>query len=423
MSNFARYAFVFMRQHEVRADRAAADVCGAGTMADALTGLALLRRATARHIGLTTGMGWLESSGPSALGREVIESRQDPAMRRRDLRAALAEDHDLADVHPSLRARLLGLGRKEPKLPAEPLTSAAQRYFGPRLDAVCARVDQVWRREEAFVAISNRSNAELRRRIGTAKDELARLETTAVEEATSEDLRRRASLTEWLRGGLAALPLLDALAQHDDAAGLAGAGRIRLLMGDAKGLELIDRAIALDRSVASTAAPVARDFLRADGRDEDAARYEAIVRKEAEKATRSFLDRAELRPEDELTAHDLPAEVVAAIAQILSRVDEVARAYLVRKVVAGDRLKGPLFLALVYRTPWFVSAHRSDADALTLRITEAVGHHLSEFTVFVANGHAGKKRIEEFAGALVYRAGWDNEIAADSTTGLRREHP
>ena len=403
MSPFQRYSFALARQQETSADQAAAEICGAPNLADALVRLAMLGRAIGRDVGLTVGMASFEGLAPAARTRELMRSQQDLAVSRRDLNAVLADDLDMDDAHPPLGARLASLGT-EPRVPAPATTTAAGLYLGRRLDELCARVDELWRAESPLAKLVANSGTTIRQEIATATEELARLETSAIAQSNIEDLRRRAKLTEWLRGANAALPIYDALAARDDPAGLAGAGRIRLATGDSSGLDLIDRAIALDRSTGALAASEARDFLVAEGRTEDAAKYGEILREEGAEAAATYAVRAQIRSDDEIAAHDLAPDVVAAIAETLSRVKPVARAYLVRKVIPESPGPGPLFLALVYRTSWFIGTDQADANTLTARISEAITHLVPDVTVVVANGWAGTRKVEELAGAIVYRA-------------------
>ena len=394
MSPFQRYSFALARQQETSADQAAAKICGAANLADALVRLAMLGRAIGRDVGLTVGMASFEGLAPAARTRELMRSQQDLAVSRRDLNAVLADDLDMDDAHPPLGARLASLGT-EPRVPAPATTTAAGLYLGRRLDELCARVDELWRAESPLAKLVANSGTTIRQEIATATEELARLETSAIAQSNIEDLRRRAKLTEWLRGANAALPIYDALAARDDPAGLAGAGRIRLATGDSSGLDLIDRAIALDRSTGALAASEARDFLVAEGRTEDAAKYGEILREEGAEAAATYAVRAQIRSDDEIAAHDLAPDVVAAIAETLSRVKPVARAYLVRKVIPESPGPGPLFLALVYRTSWFIGTDQADANTLTARISEAITHLVPDVTVVVANGWAGTKKVEE----------------------------
>lgn len=403
MSSFERYSFALARQQETSADRVAADTCGAANLADALVRLAMLQRAIGRDVGLTVGMASLEGLAPAARTRELLRSPEDLAVRQRDLNAVLAEDLDMDDAHPPLNARLAALG-VEPRLPAPPATSAAALYFATRLDDLCARVDELWRVESQVAKLVRLSGATLRQEISTSTDELARLETTAIEQSTNDDLHRRAKLTEWLRGALAALPIYEALAEREDPAGLAGAGRIRLAAGDASGLDLIDRAIVLDRSVGALAASDARDFLVAEGRTDDAAKYGEVLREEGAEAAATYAARVQIRSDDDIVVHDLAPESVAAIAETLSRVKPVARAYLVRKVVPESSEAGPLFLVLVYRTSWFIGTDQADAQMLASRISGAIAVHLPDVTVVVGNGWAGTKKADELVGTMVYRA-------------------
>jgi len=401
MSYFGRYSFVLARQQEINADRAAAARCGPEVFGDALVRLGILRHALARQSGLAFGMASLSSLAPVAQTRVFVRAVSDSRQTERDLRAALAETHDLADVHPPLAARLVALG-VEPRTPPHAATAAGERYFGARLDQLGSKIDELWERESPGAAAIRDIAKALRQQIATSADELTRLEAIAITDMTNGDLRRRAELTDWLRGGLAALPIYESLAQREDAAGLAGAGRIRLATGDATGLDLIDRAIARDRSIGAPVASEARDFLMAEGRADDATRYDGIIEEGIADATAVYTARASISVDDEIVAHDLTPEIVAQLAAIFPRVLAVSRVQLLKKVVADRPDLQAYFLAVTYETGWFIRTDQSDQQIMTSRIQRAVEAVVPDVSVIAMNWYAGRKKIHELDGSLVY---------------------
>jgi Zn-dependent protease with chaperone function len=400
MSYFGRYSFVLARQQEINADRAAAALCGPAVLGDALVRLAILRQALDRRSGLTVGMASFSSVGPVEQVRAMANT-VDPEQSKRDLKMALSREYELGDVHPPLEARLSALG-VEPRTPAHVTSTAAQRYFGTRLDEFGVKVDELWVKEFLGAGVIRDVAKALGQRMDASSDELARLEAVAISDATDGDLRRRAELTEWLRGGLAALPVYEALAQREDPVGLAGAGRIRLAAGDRSGLELIDRAIALDRTIAAAAANEMRDFLIAEDRTEEAERYEEIVTDVVEADLAVYAARAAIRVDDELVAPDLAPEIVAQLAAIFPPVRAVSRVQLVKKVVPDQPEVRAYFLTLTYETGWFIRTDRSDREIMTSRIQEAVQAVTRDLSVVPINGYAGRKKIEQLDGTLIY---------------------
>lgn len=400
MSYFGRYSFVLARQQEINADRAAAALCGPAVLGDALVRLTILRQSFDRQTGLTVGMESLASARPVARARALLRT-VDPEQSRRDLKTALSGEYELADVHPPLAARLAAIG-VQPRTPPGVTSTAAERFFGPGLDELGAKVDELWEKEFLGAKVVHDVTKALRQQIEASSAELRRLEAVAATDTADGDMRRRAEITEWLRGGLAALPIYEALAQREDAAGLAGAGRIRLATGDATGLNLIDRAIALDRTIAAVAANEARDFLVAEGRTEEAERYKGIVDEVAAAEMVVYAARAAIRVDDEIVVHDLAPEIVAQLAAIFPRVPSVSRVQLVKKVVSDQPELRAYFLTVTYETGWFIRTDRGDQEIMTSRIQEAVQAVTPDLSVVPINGYAGRKKIEQLEGSLVY---------------------
>ena len=402
MSYFDRYSFVFARQREINADRAAAALCGPAVLGDALVRLATLRQAVERQNGLMVGMTSFASIGPVARTRALLRTT-DPDQSRRDLNMALAGEGELADVHPPLLGRLAAIG-VEPRMPASATSTAAQRYFGARLDEFGAKVEELWRQDLLKGALVREITKAFQQRIDASRADLARLEIVAISDSSDDDLRDRAAITEWLQGGLAALPIFEALAEREDPTGLAGAGRIRLAKGDATGLDLIERAVAVDRSLATAAAAnEARSFLIADDRPEEAARYEEVVEQVAAGYTAVSAARAAIRVDDDLVAHDLGPEIAAQLAEIFPRVPAVSRVHLVKKIVPDQPELRAYFLTLAYETGWFIRTDRSDQETMTSRIQAAVQAVTPDLSVVPINGYAGRKKIEKLEGTLVYQ--------------------
>jgi Zn-dependent protease with chaperone function len=397
MSNFARYALVLARQHEVEADRFAATLCGARVMGDALVRLGTVDRAMARTGDLSFGAATLEEIGPAAQARLLTATVVDAAQRQRDVNAVIASDAIPGDPHPSLAERLSALG-VDARVVENASPSAADRYLGPRVDELCARVDGLYSAVPTAGAVVSVTNAEL----AAPTAELTKLEAVPVDRSTMDDLRRRAQLTDWLRGGTAALPIYVALAARDDALGHLGVGRLRLASGDASGLRSLDRVIELDRELAGPAASIANDFLIADGRTEEAAGYARIADEVFAALAAKLQERTGLAVGDEITAHDLPEDLAAQIDAMLSPVKPVARAYLVKKLMPDVPELRAYFLAIVYGTGWFLGNDEEEVGRMTGRLQEGVAALSTEITVVGINFYKGRNNIESTVGALVY---------------------
>jgi len=399
MSYFARYSFVLARQQEVSADRVAAALCGRTVLAESLVRLSVLDRVVDRAIGMTSGITTFEGSGPATQARQSLRAPADPDQLRRDLNAVLASEPAIEDVHPPLAARLAALD-VEPRPPGSMDRSAADRYFGARVDELCARVDEAWR--TSWHADATALVASLKDQVATSTAELEQLTKTPIDESSLDQLRRRAQLTEWLHGGVAAEPLYEALAGRDAPIGHLGVGRIRLAKGDMSGLASLDRVIELGGELSGAAANAAHEFLVAQGDNEKANRYLEIFEKNAAEMGQVLGARASISVEDELVAQDLDAELVSELTKTFVRVSPVSRAYLVKKVVADRPELRAYFLAIVYRTVWFFGHEQHEVNTLTGRLQEAITSISDEITVVCVNRYAGRKKIEAVDGSLLY---------------------
>jgi hypothetical protein len=74
----------------------------------------------------------------------------------------------------------------------------------------------------------------------------------------------------------------------------------------------------------------------------------------------------------------------------------------VKKVVADRPDLRAYFLTLTYETGWFLRTDQSDQQIMTSRIQEAVEAVAPEVSVVPINGYAGRKKLQELEGSVVY---------------------
>jgi len=396
LAQFARYSFVLARQQEIDADRFGGTLCGSRTMGDALVRLAMAARVMARAAEVDVGVAALREMGPAARAQVLLHAEVASSQRERDLGAVLAEPAALGDPHPPLAERLRVLGVTGRVLDVA-APSAAQRYLGSRADELLALVHEAGGAVQKDRAIGSATDE-----LAAPKSALARLEGTHLDSMSTDDLRRRAQLTDVLRGGRAALPVYAALAARGDALGHFGIGKLRLATGDESGLGSLDRVIELDKELAVAAASIAADFLAADGRAELAARYGRIADEHGAELEAIFEARTSLSVADDLTPHDLPGDLVTQVVAALARVTPVARAYLVKKVTNDRPDMRAYFLAVVYGTAWFLRTEQEDVDIMTGRLQEGIAALSPDITVVVVNRYRGRKEIEVVNESLIY---------------------
>ncbi len=332
---FNAYTFVLARANEYQADRASADLVGADVAAHALKRVNLAGPRHERFMDDVASRVRDEAEPPADLSlRWASQATHAPATEQaRDwLDQALQRLPMPQDTHPALRDRLQALRSDVVELP--PLAvgrSAAQAWLGAGLEALREQFAQDW--QARVLPRWRQRHDELR----AHREELAALLAL---EAPDREQRLRGVLLRWqLETGFDAVAALAAFnAEHaDDAAGLFHEANARLDAGDASGLALLDRAMALDPECTGPACQRAFRFLSERG-DERARDYvDRFQRREALEGKRqreavTFSVKHELRAPDELAdaARQQCRTLMAAHPQ------HVAEAYLARRVLPAD---------------------------------------------------------------------------------------
>ena len=240
---FNAYSFVLARTNEYDADRAAADLTGAGTMAQALTAVSvkghyledgfwsdLMKRAAT------------DPQPPPAPFSDYLMSARNlpPAVVDKGLRKALAEKTSLSDTHPCLVDRLQALGMT-PAPPAPLRASAAEVLLGPVRDELIGQVNAAWSQrlgpkwiEAHEKGVANAAKLQEYAAKAETLDEQGMFEYAA----QLEQAHHGEYVMPWLEAALARKPeFAPALFMH---------GRIRLQDGDAGGVPEIEKAMQLD---------------------------------------------------------------------------------------------------------------------------------------------------------------------------------
>jgi predicted Zn-dependent protease len=198
------------------------------------------------------------------------------------LRGSLKQETGYGDTHPSLSDRLKALGFDPSAQEAlaeevareggdgEPVETAAEHYLGElrgelsrRLDAEwCAGVGPSWRERHEYVTQTRRKLAAL--------EEKAKTKELSDEEAWS-----RAEWTAEFKGADEAVPLLRELTGRRRTAGAAHAllGQILIAKEDAAGVEHLEKAMAEDPDYVPFACQLIYDYVRVQGREEEAEAY------------------------------------------------------------------------------------------------------------------------------------------------------
>lgn len=290
---FYAYTYVLARADEYRADADAAALVGAATAAQALKRANLAAPRYRRFVEHTFELARDQADPPADLhsrwaahaGAAFDADDRDEAQRWLD--EALDREGQVADTHPTLRARLAALARHGAAAidarqlpPAVTGPTAAQVWLGAQLDSLRAELGADW---AAVVEPAWRErHAESQARLAQLQALRDLPERDAEQELELLAMRLRvepeADLRAALRGFNAAHP--------DHAAGVYLEGVAHLKQDDRRGLALLDRAIELDPQATRAACEHAHNFLRARGEtalaDGYAARWHAYVPHEDE---------------------------------------------------------------------------------------------------------------------------------------------
>jgi Zn-dependent protease with chaperone function len=332
---FNAYTFVLARANEYQADRASAELVGADVAAHALKRVNLTGPRHERFLDDIAGGVREQPEPPADLTQRwaALASDAPPAEQARDwLDRALQRLPMPQDTHPSLCDRLQALRSEVADLPPLALArSAAQAWLGQGLDRLRHELASEW-----LASVQPRWR-ERHAEVQTLREELAALLALATPDR--EQSRRSVLLRRQLDPAFDAIGALAAFnaAHADDAVGLFHEGAARLEAGDADGLALLDRAMALDAECTGPACQLAFGFLsqRGDARAKDYVdrfqRRDEMERLRHHQAN-EFSVKHQLRAPDEL-----PAEVVAQCRAVLAaNRRHIGEAYLARRVLPAD---------------------------------------------------------------------------------------
>lgn len=336
---FNAYTFVLARADEYHADAASAELVGALHMARALKRVNVVGSRHSRFMEQTFERVRHDAAPPpDLLSRWAEQAAQAPddGDARRWLGDALDRVGNVADTHPTLRARLAALPPSEeaPEAPPPALegASAAAAWFGAGLDAARARLQSEW---AAAVADGwEQRHAEVRQQRERRDALRAQAERTPADELEMLRLSFQLEPEIDLRDALAAYN-----AAHADAPlALFLEGVARLDRDERAGLALLERAAELDPDATKAVCERAYAYLmrhqERDAADACAVRWRERDALEARRAH----ELGHVEPTDTLAEHGLDAEMVAAVRAKLvasARVD-IAELYLARRVIAAD---------------------------------------------------------------------------------------
>ena len=416
---FLAYSFVLARSDEYAADRCAAEVAGREAAAEALVNVQVRGQFLQEDFwpGLL-GQARAQADPPAAPLAQMFHALRGPSVAEaapKWLTRALGEKTDNHDTHPALADRLASLGYRpaagggaaatDPPLPppAGPLDeTAAQRFLGSRLDALTAQLEAQWR--QAVAPQWRRQHAHAQE----AQQKLRNLDARVAggETLTPDERWERARWTAEFVGNAAALPLFEQIAAESPSQAPVqfALGSLLLEEDDPRGLDALERAMALDDDAILPACEAAYGYLKRAGRPDDARRYYERGAARHELQERAAQERGGVLPGDPVLPPELPEEVLAGLRAQLASNDKVREAYLVRKAVRHLPERPLYILGIRPRA----SAFRLRSDTASRELIRSLAQRIElpvAFYVVPLEGEFKKmaRAMRQIPGALLLR--------------------
>lgn len=351
---FGAYSFVLARRHEFDADRLGADLVGAAVSGQALIGTCLWNAALDELFWNDFQKGARLSPEPPLDLYAAMERffRSPPSSERLAhwLRISLQVKTTSEDTHPSLRERLQALGLGEEGFAPVPVPGARQLFSPEACNEVVEQLNAAWREQVRGAWKLAHDEFQAQR---TRLEDLRR--HPSVEELPLNERMEHAFLTEIVDGGKPAEALYAALLQEHPDHPMLVYTRARLLLeaGDGAGIELMEKATAMDSdSIIHACELVVRFFIEQERRDE-AEPWIKRAQAEAEIIERDREERQHLPFEKVYQPHDVDSAALTGVIEALRGHPEIVEAFFVQRTLTV-RPQRPLFvLGIRLRVKWY----------------------------------------------------------------------
>jgi Zn-dependent protease with chaperone function len=402
------YSFVLARGQEFQADKCAAEIAGPETAAHALVAVDVRGKFLEEHFWPQFWKMANDSGEPPAdpyMQQGTALKQSFPAAKaNRWIVQSLAVKTGYVDTHPSLRDRLNALGVQVPvadwvkKVETFPKQSAAEVFLGESLESWYRQLHADWLSAAKSHWVARHAEAQEHRK------RLAELQEQGKRAPLSEgEAWEQVRLTADLEGDQAAIPLLRGILQmnsHHVSANF-DLGRILLAQRDASGLDHLNTAMQGDVQCTFSASLFAEQFLREQGRSEEADRCHKRAVEFAELREEADRERSNVTVSDEFREHALDAETVRAIKDHLKAYSHLKSAVLVRKQVKYFPEEPAYVLGLVPAGSWFRSS--SDADTQLINsVAQKAPVPAGTYIVLLNSANSRlRKRMESVSGASV----------------------
>ncbi|MDY6939367.1 MAG: M48 family metalloprotease [Cyanobacteriota bacterium] len=405
--SFDAYSFTLARMNEYEADRCAAQLAGAGHIAEALINVEIKAR-------------FIESSFWSDIHKQV-EHRANPpenvyssmlvALDRpveaegsdRWLEDALARKTDNEDTHPCLSDRLKALQYPIARLQSLPQpirVSAAERLLGKTVKGFAIQFDRDWQDAAA---------TPWRQRYGYVRElqnKLHALEQKAQQETLSaQEAWERAFYTLEFRGNEAAIPLLEEVLtiEPDRPEANYALGQILLSQADEAGIARIEKAIDRNMDWIIEGCQSIYRFLCDRDRTQEAQKYRDRANQHYQILLKAEAERNRVTDADKLKPHTLKASEVRHCEKQLAAYSQVKEAYLVEKVLEHFPEKR-LFVLGIIRKQGFIESEEAAQKLVDLLVENLDFPRTIYITILNHDGSGHlKKKIRKMEGSLIFK--------------------
>ncbi len=328
---FNAYSFVLARANEYEADRESARVTSREDAGDALTAV----YAKSEYIESRFWSEYYERAENQPEPPDQPFSDYVTALRSvptehaaAALAGALARETGLGDTHPSLKDRLAALGA-EPNIPLSFQLSAAHTLLRDKRLQLMHEFNQVWRES---IAGPWKERHEF---LTETREKLSRYETAPAGGLNEDEHWDYATAVETLRGGQAALPVLDALLARapTHAAAYYARGRILLEAGEERGVADLEKAMQLDEAAREPCSQLLYGYFYSRNQLSRCDKYRQMLSQAARERKLAAIERGELKRHDAMLPHGLPPAELLPWFATLSGHKGVKRAWLARRQV------------------------------------------------------------------------------------------
>jgi len=395
---FNAYSFALARANEYEADRESARVTSREDAVDALVAV----YAKSEYI---ESRFWSDFYGraegrpeppPEAFSEYVTALRNVPMdQAHAALAGALTRETGLSDTHPSLKDRLAAL-RSKPSVPPSFQLSAAHTLLRDKRQPLMQEFDQLWR--ESLAGPWH----ERHQYLVEARSKLGRYESAQAERELSEEEHwDYACSVEVLRGGRAALPLLDALLARAPAHAPAyyARGRILLDEDEERGVADLETAMQLDESVREPGSRLLYTYFYSRNQLSRCDRYRSMLSQAAHERRVASAERSMLRRGDLLLPHGLPPTELLAWRAVLSSENGLKRAWLARKQVRHLQALPAYVLVIEFRALRWVGA------TTLQRMAQSLPDSVSCLVLNKAARRRAWRQVAKVEGSLIFASG------------------